>query len=298
MLGPVLLEYGNEAQKLEHLPKIARGEIRWCQGYSEPGAGSDLASLRTSAVLDGDEYVVNGTKIWTSYAHLSDWIFCLVRTDPQATKHKGISFILIDMESEGIRAEPIQLISGSSQFCEVRFGSVRVPCKNMVGEQNAGWEIAKKLLQHERNMVAGIGSRGSSRNRRYSMEGQAKKYVGESDGKIADASLRDRITRHKMDNQAFALTSRRSELEARSNASPSAASSILKFYGTELNKRRLDLMVEVMGFKALGRDGSGFSQRELQINSEWLRSKANSIEGGTSEIQLNIISKRVLGLPD
>ena len=174
MLGPVLLEFGSEAQKLEHLPKIVRGEIRWCQGYSEPGSGSDLASLQTKAVLQGDEYLINGSKIWTSFAHLSDWIFCLVRTDPDAPKHDGISFILFDMSSQGVSARPIQLISGSSQFCETFFEDVKVPRGNLVGEVNKGWMIAKRLLQHERNMVAGMGTQGAPKSSEHSIENQAK----------------------------------------------------------------------------------------------------------------------------
>jgi alkylation response protein AidB-like acyl-CoA dehydrogenase len=298
MLGPVLLEYGNEEQKLEHLPKIVRGEIRWCQGYSEPGSGSDLASLQTRAVIDGDDYVINGSKTWTSFADLSDWIFCLVRTNPDVPKHEGISFVLFDMTSAGVQTKPIQLIGGSSQFCETFFDGVRVPRKNLVGTENQGWTIAKKLLQHERNMVAGMGSRGSSRNPEHSMENQAKRYVGEIQGKIASSTLRDDITQQKMDVKAFALTLQRSADEARSSAAPSPASSMFKYFGTELNKNRFNIMMEMLGSQGLGWQGDAFTGRELATTREWLRSKANSIEGGTSEIQLNVIAKRVLGLPD
>jgi acyl-CoA dehydrogenase len=298
MLGPVLLEYGNEDQKLEHLPKIVRGEIRWCQGYSEPGSGSDLASLQTRAIVDGDEYEINGSKIWTSFADLSDWIFCLVRTDPDVPKHDGISFVLFDMTTPGVSTKPIPLISGSSQFCETFFDKVRVPRKNLVGVENQGWAIAKKLLQHERNMVAGMGTRGKARNPAHAMENQAKSYVGEIGGKIADHALRDDVTRHKMVSQAFTLTLRRSADEAKSSASPSPASSMFKYYGTEVNKQRANIMMDIIGGQGLGWQAEGFSDRELSTTRDWLRSKANSIEGGTSEVQLNIISKRVLGLPD
>jgi alkylation response protein AidB-like acyl-CoA dehydrogenase len=298
MLGPVLLEFGSAAQKREHLPRIVRGEIRWCQGYSEPGSGSDLASLQTRAVLDGDEYVINGSKTWTSFAHLSDWIFCLVRTDPDVPKHDGISFILFDMASKGIAANPIQLISGSSQFCETFFEDVRARRDNLVGEVNKGWPIAKRLLQHERNMVAGMGTRGAPRNPEHTIENQAKKYTGEVQGKIADANLRDKITRHKMNARAFSLTLRRSALEARTSAAPSPVSSMFKYYGTEQNKGRFEVMMNMLGSQGLGWDGDGFLEKELLTTREWLRSKANSIEGGTSEIQLNIIAKRVLELPD
>ena len=298
MLGPVLLEYGSEVQKREHLPKIVRGEIRWCQGYSEPASGSDLASLQTRAVLDGDEYVINGSKIWTSFAHLSDWIFCLVRTDPDVPKHDGISFILFDMKSKGVDAKPIQLISGSSQFCETFFDDVRALRENLVGEVNKGWPIAKRLLQHERNMVAGMGTQGAPKNPEHSIENQAKKYVGEMEGKIANLDLRDKITRHKMNAKVFSLTLRRSALEARTSSAPSPASSMFKYYGTEQNKGRFEVMMDMLGAQGLGWDGDGFDEKELSTTRSWLRSKANSIEGGTSEVQLNIIAKRVLELPD
>ena len=298
MLGPVLLEFGSEAQKREHLPKIVRGEIRWCQGYSEPGSGSDLASLQTRAVLEGDEYVIDGSKTWTSFAHLSDWIFCLVRTDPDVPKHDGISFILFDMASKGIAASPIQLISGSSQFCETFFEDVRVPRDNLVGVVNKGWPIAKRLLQHERNMVAGMGTASAPKNPEHAIENQAKKYTGEVQGKIANSNLRSKIARHKMNSKAFSLTLRRSALEAKTSAAPSPASSMFKYYGTELNKGRFEAMMDMLGSNGLGWDGDGFQEKELSTTRGWLRSKANSIEGGTSEIQLNIIAKRVLELPD
>ena len=298
MLGPVLLEFGSEAQKREHLAKIVRGEIRWCQGYSEPGSGSDLASLQTRAVLEGDEYVIDGSKTWTSFAHLSDWIFCLVRTDPDVPKHDGISFILFDMASKGIAASPIQLISGSSQFCETFFEDVRVPRDNLVGVVNKGWPIAKRLLQHERNMVAGMGTASAPKNPEHAIENQAKKYTGEVQGKIANSNLRSKITRHKMNSKAFSLTLRRSALEAKTSAAPSPASSMFKYYGTELNKGRFEAMMDMLGSNGLGWDGDGFQEKELSTTRGWLRSKANSIEGGTSEIQLNIIAKRVLELPD
>jgi len=298
MLGPVLLEYGNEEQKLEHLPKIVRGEIRWCQGYSEPGSGSDLASLQTRAVADGDEYVINGSKVWTSYANFADWIFCLVRTDAGAPKHEGISFVLFDMTSRGIRTKPIQLISGESPFCETFFDDVRIPRPNLVGKENQGWTIAKQLLQHERNMVAGMGTRGKTKKPANKIENQAKQYVGEIDGKIASASLRDDIARHQMNGIAFALTVRRTADEAKTTSAPSPTSSMFKYYGTEQNKNRFEILMNIMGSQSLGWEGDSFNPRELSTSREWLRSKANSIEGGTSEVQLNIIAKRVLGLPD
>ena len=297
MLGPVLLEYGTEEQKQQHIPKIVRGEIRWCQGYSEPGSGSDLASLQASAIIDGDDYLINGSKTWTSYANLADWIFCLIRTDPDAPKHNGISFILFDMQSKGVTTTPIKLISGASPFCETFLDDVRVPRSHIVGQINDGWTIAKKLLQHERNMISGMGLGGSS-GTKHSMENQAKSYLGTDGDKIADDNVRDSISGHKMDRKAFALTLRRASEEAKLKSTASPVSSMFKYYGTEQNKRRFEIMLQILGGQGLGWEGDGFTSREQSTTREWLRSRANSIEGGTSEIQLNVIAKRVLGLPD
>ncbi len=294
MLGPVLLEYGNEEQKQEHIPKIVRGEIRWCQGYSEPGAGSDLAGLQTRAIEDGDDYVINGQKVWTSYANYADWIFCLVRTDT-SVKHEGISFILFDMTTKGVTTKPIKLISGSSPFCETFFDDVRVPKANMVGRVNGGWEIAKRLLQHERSSISASGFTGGSS---VPMQDVAKEYSGEANGRIADGSLRESIAQHRMNAQAFQLTLKRSAEESKAGMGPGAASSIFKSYGAELNKMKYDLLMEAMGTQALGWEGDGFDAEELNVTRSWLRSKANSIEGGTTEINLNVVAKRVLGLND
>jgi len=303
MLGPVLLEYGNHEQKLAHIPRIVRGEIRWCQGYSEPGAGSDLASLGTKAELQGDHYLINGSKVWTSYADKADWIFCLVRTDTDVPKHSGISFILFDMASDGISTKPIQLISGSSPFCETYFDDVKVPAGNLVGRLNEGWTIAKRLLQHERTMISGFGlargqsDRGGTTSTMGSVEDAAMHYRGDKD-RLSDAVLRDQIAQFKIDSAAFALTSQRSVEESKQGKGPNATSSMLKNYGCELNKRRYELLLQAIGSQSLGWEGVGFADDELLVTREWLRSKANSIEGGTSEIQLNVIAKRVLGLPD
>lgn len=303
MLGPVLLESASYEQKLEHIPKIVRGEIRWCQGYSEPGSGSDLASLATRALVDGDDYLINGSKVWTSYADKADWIFCLVRTDVEGPKHAGISFILFDMETSGVSTKPIQLISGSSPFCETFFDDVRVPAKNLVGGVNNGWAIAKRLLQHERTMISGFGladSLNSDPDHASIMdkvEDAAMHYRGDS-GRLSDPVLRDEIAQFKIDSEAFALTSQRSLEESKKGQGPTATSSMLKNYGCELNKRRYELLLQALGSCALGWEGSGFKSEELTVTREWLRSKANSIEGGTSEVQLNVIAKRVLGLPD
>jgi alkylation response protein AidB-like acyl-CoA dehydrogenase len=298
MLGPALLEFASEEQKQRYIPPIVRGEIRWCQGYSEPGAGSDLAGLQTRAEDKGDHYLVNGSKIWTSYADQADWIFCLVRTDPEAPKHQGISFLLFDMASEGVSTSPIRLISGASPFCQTFFDDVRVPKENLVGELNQGWTIAKRLLQHERKMISGIGGISAVGRSGRGVEDIAKEYVGETDGRIADPVLRDRVARHVMDDRAFQLTLARAGEEAKAGRPNPSLASLFKYYGTEQNKRKYELLLELMGAQALGWEGEGFSERELGTTRQWLRSKANSIEGGTSEVQLNIIAKRVLGLPD
>ena len=292
MLGPVLLEFADEHQKMEHLPKIVKGEIRWCQGYSEPGSGSDLAGLQTRAEDMGDHYLVNGQKVWTSYANHADWIFCLVRTDPTAKKQSGISFLLFDMNDPGVETRPIKLISGSSPFCEVFFDNVKVPKRNLVGQLNGGWTIAKRLWEHERAMISDMWSET------YSLEGLAKEYLGEQDEQISDPLLRDRIAQLNMNTQAFQLTLDRATEELKSGKGPGAASAMFKLYGTEQNKSRYEILISSLGAQSLGWSGDGFSRKELGITREWLRSRANSIEGGTSEVQLNIIAKRVLNLLD
>lgn len=292
MLGPALLKYGTEAQKQEHLPKIARGEIRWCQGYSEPGAGSDLASLKTRADDQGDRFLVNGSKIWTSYADKADWIFCLVRTDFNARKHEGISFVLFDMATPGISTRPIRLISGYSPFAQTFFDNVAVPKENLLGELNKGWTIAKYLLTHERNMIGGMGL-GLSAGGKSSLGQVAVANLGLSGGQLANTVLRADIARFEMDAMAFALTMERVQAEAKAGNETGAMSSMLKYYGTELNKRRAELMMSVSGSEGL-KFGDGGADEPAPI---WLRTRANSIEGGTSEVQLNIIAKHVLRLP-
>ncbi len=294
MIGPALLEYGSEEQKHEHLPKIVRGDIWWCQGYSEPGSGSDLASLQTKAVDDGDDFIVNGSKIWTSGANFADWMFCLVRTEPDAPKHEGISFILFDMETPGVTVKPIQLISGASPFCQTFLDNVRVPKRNLVGERGKGWTVGKRLLQYERTSIGGGGGGGGGNP----MADLARRYVGQDGGQIADPELRKRLIAHRITDRAFGLTVRRNGEELRSGGAPTFLSSMFKLYGTEQNKARYNLMLDMMGSQMLGWEGDGFDGRELSATREWLRSLANSIEGGTSEIQLNIIAKRILGLPD
>lgn len=292
MLGPALLEFGSEAQKLEHLPPICRGEIRWCQGYSEPNAGSDLASLQTRADDQGDHYIINGQKIWTSYADKADWIFCLVRTDNTGTKHEGISFILFDMATQGVSVKPIKLISGSSPFCETFFDDVRAEKKNLVGEVGNGWSIAKYLLTHEREMISGFGAAPKK-----SLGEEAVEAFGsDASGRLSNTVLRQNIAQYQLDTLVFAATMARVGDEAKAGQGLGAASSIFKYYGTELNKRRNELNLAVGGEAALGWEGEEYN--EGVMSRDWLRSKGNSIEGGTSEVQLNIIAKRVLGLPD
>jgi alkylation response protein AidB-like acyl-CoA dehydrogenase len=292
MLGPALLHFGNEEQKLEHLPKIARGEIRWCQGYSEPNAGSDLASLATKAEDKGDHYIINGQKIWTSYADKADWIFCLVRTDNSGSKHEGISFVLFDMDQPGVTVRPIKLISGNSPFCETFFDNARADKKNLVGEAGNGWTIAKYLLTHEREMISGFGAAPKK-----SVGQVALEAIGaDASGRLANSVLRQSIAQYQLDTLVFGATMARVGDEAKAGQGLGAASSIFKYYGTELNKRRNELNLAVSGEQALGWEGDVYNGGTL--SRDWLRSKGNSIEGGTSEVQLNIIAKRVLGLPD
>jgi len=290
MLGPALFKFASEEQKRRFIPEIIRGEIRWCQGYSEPNAGSDLASLQMRAEDKGDHYLVNGSKVWTSYADKADWIFCLVRTDFDAPKHQGISFLLFDMESPGVSTNPIKLISGKSPFCETVCENVKVPKENLVGELNKGWDIAKYLLTHEREMIGGFGlSRAGTKT----LGQMAVDAIGTDDGRLAESGIRTVIADFEIDEMAFALTIERVVDEAKAGQGTGAASSLLKLYGTELNKVRNELLMSIGGSDALAwESGSGETQAQ-----HWLRSKGNSIEGGSSEIQLNIIAKRILGMP-
>ena len=285
MLGPALLKYGSEAQKKRFLPEIARGEIRWCQGYSEPGAGSDLASLQTKCEDKGDYWLVNGQKVWTSYADKADWIFCLVRTDPQAPKHQGISFLLFDMASPGVSTRPILLISGYSPFCETFFDDVKVPKDQLVGDLNKGWDVAKYLLGHEREMISGMGLGGQTGSL-----GEALKEAVK-----ADPVLRADVARFDVYSMAFRAMSERFIDELKAGLAHPAQPSMMKYAGTELNKARHELVMAAGGSSAL--EWESERSRNGKAAREWLRTKANSIEGGTSEIQLGIIAKRILQLP-
>ena len=294
LLGPTLLEFGNEAQKLRHLPPAARGEVRWCQGYSEPGAGSDLASLQCRADDQGDSFRVNGQKIWTSGAHFAHWCFCLVRTD-RSRKQGGISFLLIDMRSPGVEARPITLIYGGSTFCEVFFTDVVVPKDHLVGELNGGWAVAKRLLQFERG---GIGDGRRSRGVR-PMADLVRQYGSFGpDGRLADGDLRARIAAHEIDARAVALTNQRIARERQAGVDTGAASSIIKNATIAAEQVRMELVIELLGHDGLGWEGDAFPPEALESVRVWLRGKSGSIYGGTHEIQNNIIAKRILGLPD
>jgi alkylation response protein AidB-like acyl-CoA dehydrogenase len=292
MLGPALLKYGTEEQKKEHLPKITAGLIRWCQGYSEPNAGSDLASLQTRAESDGEDFIINGQKIWTSYANYADWIFCLVRTDSTAKKHDGISFILFDMTSKGVSTKPILLISGRSPFCETFFDNVRVPKSHVVGQVNRGWDVAKYLLQHERAMISGMGERGVGRP----LGQVAADSIGaDEQGRLEDPILRGQIATFEIDEAALAAAAERMVDLAKAGQGHPAFSSAMKYYGTELNKRRYEILMSAGGIDAL--EWESDRSRGGARPRAWLRTKANSIEGGTSEVMLGIVAKRILDLP-
>ncbi len=298
--GPTLLEYGSEDLKREHMPGIVMGEVWWCQGYSEPGAGSDLAGLQTRAVDMGDHFLVTGSKVWTSGAQHADRCYCLVRTNTEK-KHEGISFLLIDMKAPGVEVRPILLINGTSPFCETFFTDVKVPKDQLFGPLNGGWTVAKRLMQFERDSIAGSlgGGNIGQTVAMPTIPEAAKAGVGvDDDGRIADADLRRRITEHLMENRAFQLTMKRAAEDARASNGPSNTAAIMKYAGAKIAQERNELMVEAMGVGGLAWDGDGFTDQELAAMRTMLRSKANSIEGGTSEINLNIVAKRVLGLPD
>jgi acyl-CoA dehydrogenase len=284
MLGPALLKFGTEDQKRHYLNQIARGEIRWCQGYSEPGSGSDLVSLQTYGEDKGDHWVVNGQKIWTSYADKADWIFCLVRTD-KTNKYQGISFLLFDMASPGVSTKPILLISGNSPFCETFFDNVEVPKDQIVGELNRGWDVAKYLLGHEREMISGAG--GGDRT---AAIGPAMARNG-----VEDPLLRAELAAFDVDALAYAAMGEKFLDEVKVGKGHPAQSNMMKYAGTELNKRRHELFMAAGGSRALEWDSESTGGGATPRN--WLRTKANSIEGGTSEVMLNVIAKRILELP-
>ncbi len=296
MLGPALLKFGTEEQKIHYLGQIARGEIRWCQGYSEPGSGSDLVSLQTfgEEAYDeecGDHWIVNGQKVWTSYADKADWIFCLVRTDKQ-DKYRGISFLLFDMESPGVSTKPILLISGNSPFCETFFDDVQVPKDQIVGEVGRGWDVAKYLLGHEREMISGGGLGDGSRSLGAVMTGA----IGLNGlGMLDDQLLRAELAQFDVDTLAFRAVSEQFMDEMKAGKGHPAQPNMMKYAGTELNKKRHELIMAAGGSDAL--EWESEASHGGKKPRDWLRTKANSIEGGTSEVMLNVISKRILELP-
>lgn len=296
LIGPTLLDFGDEDQKQRHLPPIIRGEVGWCQGYSEPGAGSDLASLQTRAVLEGDQFVINGSKIWTSGASYADWMFCLVRTDPDVPKHDGISFLLLPMDQDGVTVKPIQLISGESPFCETFFDNAVADRRDLIGEINKGWTVGKRLLQHERSGITSLAGGGQQAGSR--LPTLAKKYLGDVDGKIADHSFRDKIVLHEMNAKALQLTQKRTVDETADAKTPGPQTSMFKYYGSILMQEAADLSRDVRGSQGMGWEGSSFDAAELESTRSFLSSRAASIYSGSNEIQFNIIAKRVLGLPD
>ena len=291
MFGPTLLDVATEEQKQRYLPPIVRGDVHWCQGYSEPGAGSDLASLQSFAEDRGDHFLINGSKIWTSGAKEADWMYGIFRTD-KTNKYEGISFICLDMKSEGVEVKPIMLISGQSPFNEVFFTDVVVPKENLIGDLNKGWAIGKHLLLHERQGIAGGGAMGAGA---YGLVEAARDYIGVDGDQLADRALRERIARQKMLAHSFAQTAKRFNEEAAVHG-PSPAIGILKVAWAKINQDRQELMIEIMGNRGLAWEGDDFNEQELGQVRSWLRSKANSIEGGSSEVNLNLVAKRVLGL--
>jgi alkylation response protein AidB-like acyl-CoA dehydrogenase len=300
MFGPTLLEYGNEAQKQRFMPGIVYGATRWCQGFSEPGAGSDLASLATRCEDKGDHFLINGQKIWTSGGQYADWMFALVRTDT-TRKHEGISFVVFDMKTPGVEVRPIQLISGNSPFCETFLTDVKVPKDQLVGPLNGGWSIAKRLLQFERQSLSGGGGTGGGTARfgAPDIERMVEKYVGrDAEGRVADPDLRARLIAHHMEARAFGLTLQRAAAESKAGAGPSAATSIMKNVGAKITQDRAELSIEMMGSQGLGWEGDAYNAYELGMVRGWLGGKAVTIYGGSTEIQNNIIAKRMLGMLD
>lgn len=295
MLGPTLLDIGTEAQRREHLPPIARNEVFWCQGFSEPGAGSDLASLKTRAELVGDEYVINGSKIWTSGAHKADWMFCLARTDPDAPKQQGISFILLKMDQPGIEIAPLRLIDGSSEFNQVFIDNARASASDVVGELNAGWGVAKRLLQYERSTDIHDVIIWEAKE---SIDALLKREVGLKDGKLADPILREKLAANEIDTRALDLTMRRAAEQAKAGQQGRDLTSLGKYRWAKNEKDMHDLALLASGTNGLGWESEGFLPEQLQWMREWLFTRAHSIWGGTDEIQKNLIAKRVLNIPE
>lgn len=296
MVGPTILEYGTEDQKRRHLAPIARGELRWCLGYSEPNAGSDLAALQTKCEDRGDHWAVNGQKIWTSGANHADWCGALVRTENTGRKQDGISFVLISMHQPGVETRPIKLIAGASPFCETFFNDARVEKTDMLGKLNDGWNVGKRLLVHERASQMGEGVMNQTKPE--PLQDIAHRYLkSDAHGRLADGDLRTRMTQHLMRARAHELTLERVAAESK-GSSPSSAISSLKNSSTEVAQIRAELIVEIMGNRGVGWQGAGFTEEEIAAMRTMLGNKAMSIYGGSTEVQNNIVAKRVLGLPD
>lgn len=295
MVAPVIYNFGSEVQKKRFLPQILSSDEWWCQGYSEPGAGSDLASLKTKADSDGDDYIINGAKIWTSYAQYADWIFCLVRTDASGKKQQGISFILIDMQSQGIKVNPIIGLDGRHTLNEVEFNEVRVPKANLIGEAGQGWTYAKALLNHERTLIAWVGE---SKRKLAEIKALAKREMLSGQPLAADSLFQQRFTTIEVDFMALEFTELRVLATVAAGGAPGAESSLLKISGTELQHAIQDLYLDVAGAYAGVVDaeavsGHGFAN---QARIDFMYGRAASIYGGSNEVQKNIIAKAVLGL--
>jgi acyl-CoA dehydrogenase len=298
-IGPTILELGSDDQKARWLPGIARGEGAWAMGYSEPGAGSDLASLSARAELQGDHYVLNGRKTWTSDAMDCDYIFVLVRTSPEKRKHEGISLVLVDLDQPGVQIRPIRLLSGASPFNETLFEDALARADDVIGGVDNGWTVGKRLLQFERSTHAGINISGSQGGRvvESHMPETIKRYAASNAGRIEDPVIRARLIAFEQNGHAQRLTQKRAieELEARA---PAYTSSAVKLTGALHIQEGDEMLLAAMGTQGIGWTGAGFERAETEATRAWLRQKSLTIAGGTKEVQLNIIAKRVLGLPD
>ena len=301
MVGPVIYTFGNEAQKQRFLPRIANVDDWWCQGFSEPGAGSDLASLKTKAERRGDKYIVNGQKTWTTLAQYADWIFCLVRTDPTAKKQSGISFLLIDMKSKGISVRPIITIEGGHEVNEVFFDDVEVPVENLVGEENKGWDYAKFLLANERTGIARVGM---SKERIKRIKQMAAQVQADGQPVLDNPRFRDKLTAVEIELKALEMTQLRvvADEGKHGKGKPNPASSVLKIKGSEIQQATTELLMDVIGpyaapYDIHGEDGSNEAMDwTAQVAPSYFNNRKVSIYGGSNEIQRNIICKAVLGL--
>jgi len=296
MCGPVLHRFGTEEQKQRFLPGIYNGDVFWCQGYSEPGSGSDLASLKTSAVRQGDYYIVNGQKIWTTWGQHADWIFCLVRTDQGAKKQEGISFLLFDMKTPGITVRPLILMDGSHEVNEVFFDDVKVPAENLVHRENDGWTVAKYLLGHERMGTGGIGG---SKRELAKVKALATKELRNGKPLLEDPRFRDKVSRVEVELMALEITNLRFLDQMRGGRAPGAEVSLLKIKGTEIQQTLTELLVEVMGpltqpFRAI--EATEFDTSTAALLPRYFNYRKTTIYAGSNEIQRNIIAKATLGL--